>query len=418
MYLILSFNKLRKKLQKILFRVKLIKKTKKSLMTTSTKPASKTPLLFDKFTIDLCPWPEGPEGEYAKRFLTPFIKKGVGHFINNIKTDLRILVGEKYVVPLSINEGEDENSFVCSPYNYYISYGAITLNSMETGWTKPIIQGMLRAMGKVLKRYEINRVVVVNNWFFSTNLYPQLTPEQLEEIAKFLRAEFPNHALIFRSVDPSTNPVCFQTLTKIGFDYIANRQIFYIDQTTQKTLFESRLFKSDLRLLEKSGYEILDGKEVAENEIPRLVELYQNLYLKKYSELNPQLNESFVSLALKQNLMQFKALKKNGRIDGVIGYMMRDGKMFCPFFGYDRTLPKEAGLYRNLSTVLMLEAGKHNLFFHLSSGASMFKTIRKGVGCMEYMAVDYRHLGYARQFPWRLLKGLCNTIGVFYMKRI
>ena len=115
--------------------------------------------------------------------------------------------------------------------------------------------------------------------------------------------------------------------------------------------------------------------------------------------------------------MRFKALKKEGRIDGVVGFVERNGEMFCPFFGYDRSLPQELSLYRLLSTVLMLEADRRHLLFHQSAGASMFKKIRKAQSCIEYIAVDYRHLPFKRRIPWILLEKLCNSIGVIFMKR-
>ena len=120
---------------------------------------------------------------------------------------------------------------------------------------------------------------------------------------------------------------------------------------------------------------------------------------------------------LKKGLMHFKALRKEGRVDGIAGYVQRHGMMLCPFFGYDRTVPKEVGLYRLLSTVIMLEAQQSQLFFHQSSGASMFKQIRKASNCFEYTAVYHKHLSFRRKIPWVFLKGIYNTLGISYMKR-
>lgn len=372
--------------------------------------------LYDANQLDQCPWPQTVEGEYTRKFVTPLMKRGVSTYIENIRTDLRVLVGDQVVLPVTINQAEYENSYVCSPYSYYISYAKESLKLMTQKALYYSINALLWSVGKILQRYQVNKVVMVNNWFYSTSLYPSLQPQQVVQIAEFLQQQFPDHAIIFRSIDPHTSPIYYETLQKVGFDYIASRQIFFIDPH-QSSLFESRLFNSDLKLLKNSGYEIIDGEQLIKEDLSHVLKLYQDLYIHKYSNLNPQFNEEFLRLAMSQKLMQFQALKKEGRIDGVVGYVQRHGMMFSPFFGYDREIPKEVALYRLLSTVMMLEAHRQRLFFHLSSGASTFKKIRKANSCIEYMAVYHQHLPLKRKIPWLILKNMCNSLGKKYMER-
>lgn len=373
-------------------------------------------VLYDKHQLEACPWPQTPDGQYAQKFLTPLIQRGVSKYIENVQTDMRVLVMDGLVLPITINEAEYENSYVCSPYSYFISYAKESIDFLSQAWLYHLMNTLLAGAGKVLRQLHVNKVIVVNNWLYSTNLYPQTQPYQVMRIAQFLEQVFPDHAIVFRCVDRYTNPICFQTLQQMGFEFIAARQIFFLDPHDH-SLLESRIFKSDMKLLKNSGYEIIDGEQLTESEIPRVLELYRELYIQKYSTLNPKFNENFMRLVLEQKLLQFKALKKNGRIDGVVGYMQRNGKMYCPFFGYDSQVPKEVALYRLLSTLLMLEAYNHCLFFHQSSGASMFKKIRKAQSCIEYLAVSYKHLNITRHLPWKLLKNLYNSLGTIYMKR-
>jgi hypothetical protein len=377
---------------------------------------NKTITLYEAENLDKCHWPQNVDGYYAQKFLSPLIKRGVSTYIENVNTRLCALVCDQLVLPITINDAEYENSYVCSPYSYYISYAKESMDLLTQSWFRHMINTLLWGASKILFRYQINKVVVVNNWFYSTNLYPQLKPEHLSAIAQFLRHCFPDYAIVFRSIDSQTNPLCYQVLQQIGFDYIANRQIFFINPR-DSTLFETRLFKSDLKLLKNSGYEIVNGDQLKESDLSRMLDLYKDLYINKYSDLNPQFNEDFLHLMWTEKLMHFKALKKEGRIDGVVGYVQRNGMMQSPFFGYDRLLPKENALYRLLSTVLMLEAYDKNLLFHLSSGASMFKKIRKAHSCIEYMAIYHSHLSLKRRLPWNILKKMCNSIGIKYMER-
>lgn len=372
--------------------------------------------LYDAHNLADCPWPQTSDGQYAQTLLTPLIKKGVSHYIENVQTDLRVLTLDDLILPITINDAEYDNSYVCAPYSYFISYARESLGFLQQAWLYHSINVLLIGLGKIFRQFHFNKVIIVNNWLYSTNLYPQLQPQQVMKVAQFLQQSFPEHAIVFRSVDPHTNPVCYQTLQQMGYEYIATRQVFLIDPRNS-TLFESRLFKSDRKLLKNSKYEVIDGEQLAEEDIPRLLELYCDLYLGKYSTLNPKFNEDFLNLVLKKKLLHFKVLKKEGRIDGVVGYVQRNGRMYCPFFGYNLQVPKEESLYRLLSTVLMLEAYDHHLFFHQSAGASMFKKIRKAHDCIEYTAVFYKHLNIQRHLPWIMLKNLYNSVGIIYMQR-
>lgn len=356
------------------------------------------------------------EGQYARRLLTPLIENGVSKYIDNIHTDMRVLIVDDLVLPVTVNDGEYENSYVCSPYSYYISYAKESIRFLDQSWILPGIEALLDTVGKILRRLNINKVVTVNNWLSSTTLYPSIEPTQLVKIIDFLKINFPEHAIIFRCVDPYTNPICFQTLQKFQFEYIATRPIFFIDPL-QTTFYDSRLFKSDLKLLNNSGYEIIDNEQLKSEDSLRLLNLYQDIYINKYSNLNPMFNEEFLQLAINQKLFHFKALKKEGSIDAVAGYVERQGKMYCPFFGYDDSKPKEVALYRLLSTVLMREAYDRKLFFHQSSGASTFKKMRKAESCIEYSAIYCKHLKTRRRIPWYIIKQLYNSIGKRFMIR-
>lgn len=101
----------------------------------------------------------------------------------------------------------------------------------------------------------------------------------------------------------------------------------------------------------------------------------------------------------------------------MIGYLYRHGILFSPFFGYDLTKPTDTGLYRLLSTALMLEAKERKAIFHQSSGASFYKKVRRAEGYLEYTAVYHKHLSYRRRAPWLILRSITNSIGISFMQK-
>lgn len=371
--------------------------------------------LFDARQIDQLPWPNTPDGHYARKFLYPLIKNGVKHYIDNVDTTLYALLIDDLVLPVTVNDTQYDNSYVCSPYGHYIGYALDSIDNMKSSLIRRPLKAAVKTMARLFRFGKLNQVVIVNNWLFSTNLYPKISQEQVSAIRQFLQKHFPEHAILFRSIHTYGNAELYGVFEKNRFDMIASRQVFFMN-AADESIFQSRILKSDFSLLKKSQYEVVENEQLSDEIVPMLTELYRSVYLGKHSKLNPQLNQNFMKLTIDNRILHLKALRKNGRIDGVAGYFSRGNTMTSPFLGYDTTQPKESSLYRLTSTLLTQEAREKKMLFNLSSGASFPKKIRKGIPTLEYNAVYHGHLSIARRLPWYFLKGVMNSVGKVFMK--
>jgi hypothetical protein len=372
--------------------------------------------LFDSENIDQLIWPETEEGHFAKKLLLPLIKHGVQSYFDNVQTNMMALQIDNFVLPITINDAEVDNSYVCSFYSYYIGCGLNNLDSIKNKTFQKGVETVLKGLGKFLRAGKIDKVVSVNNWLFSTNLYPNLSENQILDIRNFIEKKFPTHAIAFRSINTIDKNSVIQALKNNRFNLIASRQIF-ITNSLEKEVFESRLFKSDIRFLNKTEYEVGELTTNEGTEIPKMLSLYRALYIDKYSSISPQLNEKFLQLLVDNQIFKFKTLKKNNQIDGIVGYYSAYGVMMSPFFGYDTKQPQQVGLYRLLSTILSLQAKDSGELFHQSSGASFYKSVRRAKSDIEYIAIYSKHLGYGRRFYWKALKIIMNYFGIYWMKK-
>ncbi len=372
--------------------------------------------VYDAATLQEMDWPHTEDGLFCKKFIEPLIYHGVQRYIKNVKTSMAVVRIDDLVLPITINEGEYDNSFVCSPYGYYISYALMYLNLIQNRVGRALCKVFMKSLAKVLPATHINRVVCVNNWPFATNIYPAMTPEQIASITQVLQQRYPNHAIEFRSLNTAMNQDCWNALKNQGYSLIASRQIFFTE-TQNPEIGKTRIFKSDLKLLKESEYEILDHSQLCSADIPRMLALYGEVYLEKYSDLNPQPTADFLQNCLNHQLLELRAIRKNGCIDGVVGFYCRNGVMTCPFFGYDTKKPQNLGLYRIMCTVLMKEALSRKMLFHQSSGAAFYKTIRRAQNCIDYTAVYTKHLPLFRHIPWMALRFLMNGIGIHFMDK-
>jgi len=365
--------------------------------------------LYDAKTISKLPWPGHQDANYAKRFLVPFISNGPDTYIENIQTELLALHIDDHVIPVTVSEVVPNNCFVCSPTSFYGGFSKERIAAIENKKLRSLLSPVGNLLHHGLNRGRIDKVIYVNNWLLSTNLYPNLTDDQLLRIRNLLVDRYPDHAIGFRSINEVDSLHCFRSLANSGFQLVATRPIYIVD-ANDASHFKSRMFKSDLKVLKNTDYNVVDESQIRPQDIPRIVDIYRKLYVDKYSNLNPKLTEQFIELVIENKILELKLLKKDGRVDGVLGFVAKNGVINSPLFGYDTSLPKELGLYRMISTLLSLEAKERGLLLNMSSGAGRFKTLRRANPYIEYNAVYTKHLNLKRKLPWAILKTLMNRI--------
>jgi hypothetical protein len=366
--------------------------------------------LYDALNIDQLEWPQTEVGQQAKSYLLPLIKEGVDKYIANVQTKLTVLAVDDLVIPITINEEEYQNSYVTS--NYYIAYAFEEWLKKAKPPLRTMMKPFVWMTGKFLKWIKINKIVMVNNWFFSTNLYPYIRSDQIVRISEFLKKTFPDYVLIFRNINPlQCHHVCAD-LKNEKFRVIGIRQVYIYDpnKKAELSLKASSHHRKDQKLISKNGYEVVRCDELEEKDLTRLIELYQKVYIEKYTSFSPQYTEKFLKQAIQNGFMDFICVRKHGVIDGVMGVRMMNGMMSVPFFGYETSLPSSVGLYRMLSVLAIKEAEKRNLVLNDSSGSSRPKQYRGLNPFPEYTAVFDRHLSMRRRFFWALGEWMCNHI--------
>ena len=359
-------------------------------------------------------WPATPDGDYARRFLSPLLEEGTAAFVANVATAMQIVRVGAVTLPITVGPpASTTTGYVASPFNQYVTYAGEEMRELR----RPVAVGaarlLLQLAGGWLQRAQIDQTVMINNWLLSTNLYPVAQRAEIDAVHRLLLAHFPAHTLLWRSVDGQANPGLLAQLQALGYRPIFSRQIYYQDVRNPELLRKKQV-KIDLAKLRKSTYRLLTHEEIPPAALPRLKALYDDLYLRKYSFHNPQFTHRFFAHMHAERLLELRALAANREIDGILGYFSRTGASGLvqtqPLFGYDTGLPQEAGLYRLLSTQTLLEGAANHRLIHASAGVGPFKRLRGGVGAIEYNLVYDRHLPDGRRRPWRFLEWLSHRV--------
>ncbi|WP_231506452.1 GNAT family N-acetyltransferase [Paenibacillus sp. UNC451MF] len=372
--------------------------------------------LYDRASAHRIPFPDTPEGHQVAKLLLPWLENSVTHYVANVTTSLYVLRIDDMLVPVTVNNKEYENSYVCSPFTHYVTYAREELYKLKSSFLESILGWMLDGMGLLLKAGHMNQTVHINNGLFSTNLYPTRVPRNLIEGLRLLRTKFPEHTIIFRSLTPILNGAWIHVLRQEQFRFIPSRQVYLFAPPSGKARW---LIKRDRRLLIKNKYEVVPPERLTLTDVPRLRLLYNMVYLEKHSRCNPWFTEAFFDQALLSGTLQIYALRNEltGTLDAVLGFYVKDGVMTTPVFGYDTSLPREVGLYRMLSAVLIDISEQFGWQLHESSGAAEFKRNRGAIPHIEYSAVFDADLPWIRRAGWTVLDRLLNRIGVPLMRK-
>lgn len=359
----------------------------------------------------------GPGDDRLRRWFAPLLAEGATWCAPNLDTRIAFLRTRSFEVPLTINEGEWDNSWICSPWTHYVSYADEEIGRA----TGPLLAGLSRVLfsrlGKWFRHAGLNRVVMVNNWLLSTNPWPRWDAEDLDEVVGALVARWPDRTIIFRALNERESGPLLQALAKRGARIIPSRQVWWYEPGSA-AVAESFEFRKDEKLLRRPDLGIVPHEAIGEGDYATLTKLYDSLYIGKYSRHNPRFTEDWFRHLHREGLAHFTALREpGGAILGVEACVELHGVLTSPIVGYDLDQPRSLGLYRRLAAIPVLEARRRGLPLNLSAGVGRFKALRGGEPVMEYLAVIDRHLPAFRRRPWACIEALSKHLLAPYVRR-
>jgi hypothetical protein len=371
--------------------------------------------LYQKGNVDKFDWPK--DCQYEKNYILPFIKNGSTKYIANVETEMALLRINEYLFPLTINNREYESSYVCSIYNACISYSKEEMIKLGSKPLELALKNIANITGLLLKSAQINKVVSINNWLLSTNLYQDWDGQNIKTMTDFLIEKFPSHAIISRSLNKQANLKLLKQYQENGYCLVPSRQVYLYDKKNNDYTKKQNT-KWDFKLLKNTEYNLVSHEEITPKDYSRITELYNKLYLEKYSLNNPQFTEECIGLWHKNKLILMQGFRnRNGVLDGIIGFFERGGITTAPLVGYDTALPKSLGLYRMLIAFAIKHADSYQRVLNISSGASEFKRLRGAIPEIEFSVVYTKHLSRYRKSVWKILTWILTNFGIPLMRR-
>lgn len=368
------------------------------------------PDLFDPSVGPSRGWPTGAAAERA--YLKAFARHGSRGLISNLRTRVLGLRWENEIFPVTVNDAEYGDSYVCLPHTAYALYAKAELGIVDVGPWAPALHLMADVAGGVFRAIEINRIVHLNNWMLSTNLHGSWRGDGLAEIRDLLVKTFPNHILAIRSINRWSDAELTARLARDGWKMLPSRQV-YVTDDLDRNWEQRRNTRRDLRFFAKSPYTVDPLDVLRPGDAERIAHLYALLYVDKYSKLNPAFTPEFIEMTHRDGVFRYRGVRgDDDKLAAVVGCFVRGGILSTPIVGYDTALPVKDGLYRIACILSARMAQEFGARVNDSAGAARFKRSRGASPVIEFSAFFVEHLAWPRRAVIRGLEWLLNRVAV------
>ncbi|MFI3255749.1 MAG: hypothetical protein R3Y63_15705 [Eubacteriales bacterium] len=306
------------------------------------------------------------------------------NLVSNAQGQSYVLVmDKKYYIPVFVGESAPKNTYLVSLFSHYILYAKEELGELNNKTMECFGNIALSLVGFLLKPCRIDDVVYVNQLLVSTNLYPDFPFH--EEVNHFLAKKFPKKVICWNSINEKTTPTLYQEMKRTEMLFLPSRSVFYYTEFPNKL---SRDLKRDIAFRSKSNL-LIKKLETNNFDGDRVKQLYDMLYLDKYSKFNPNYTKSYFESTLSTGFIEYYGLFDGEEMVGVVGFFTVENTSATPVVGVDSSRSIKEGIYRLLVLKAYDEARNNDRIFHCSAGAGSFKRNRQAKNVFEYRVLHF-----------------------------
>ena len=255
----------------------------------------------------------------------------------------------------------------------------------------------------VLRLTRADHAVYVNHLLFSTSLYGAWTAEDLAPALAALRRAFPKQAIVWRSLNAEDNAGLLAAMDRHGARRVVSRMVWTLADPARQWTPRTDA-KADRKLVAAGGLSVEAPTKLSPEDLRRVIQLYEDVYLTKYSRTNPAYRPDMLRAAIESGVLNLQLVRgPEGDIQAFAADHVYDRVLSSPMLGHDRDRPASAGLYRVAMSLSVLRALEAGLGVNYSAGAGAFKRHRGAKPTLEYMAVFDGHLPLWRRMGYGLL---------------
>ena len=264
-------------------------------------------------------------------------------------------------------------SYLVSPTVHMIDYGRYEA-TLELG-VPPALARAIEALRPLVRATGWDRQVQICQSLFSTNLLPDAGT--VLAAADRAARDHPDRAVVLRSLNDRHHSALMEALRARGFALVPSREVWIHDPRGRPT----RDLRQDRARLARSG---LRRGIVGEREAEAALSLYEALYHRRYTPLNPHYTPTFLARAIRAGTLEVHGLWDGAALVGMQALHRAGDELSTPMIGY---APGRPGLYSLTSVAAFDVAAAEGRSFNLSAGVAGWKRNRGAAPSLERFAI-------------------------------
>lgn len=343
------------------------------------------------------------EKDFSNKLYNILTSNKIENLFNNVKTRIQHYNLDKKLIIATITDTVFKNNcYIVSPYALIINYSKTELYKIKKPFLIFIIKILIHFFSLILSFFKIDKIQVLNNFMLSTNFFSDDWEDiDVTTLTKIALKKHPKHTLAIRSINKIQNKKLLSNLLRNGWIKVVTRQVYiFVDFQLKK-----RDLIRDLELLKSERFIFIEPNSDNFEHFKIAEELYNKLYLEKYTEENIQYTALYMQQLYKNHLLHLRLLldRETNKFVAVVGLIGDESTVTAPIVGYEISRLNKDALYRRCLIYIIKYAYDNHLLLNLSSGAPDFKINRGAVPEIEYMLVNVNHLNLTRKLLWSVL---------------
>lgn len=345
-------------------------------------------------------WGQGHEdlGVYMRALA----RLGPDGALDNARLDLVALQLTDRALPIVVPEGAQH----CWLTSLAVTYGKALRDEIDRdqrGALAWLYRGVSWLAEGVLRLTRADQVVYVNHLLFSTSLYGAWTAADLGPALATLRRVFPKRAIVWRSLNAEDNADLLAAMDSHGARRVVSRLVWTLPDPARQWAPRTDA-KADRKLVAAGDLSVETPTDLSPEDLLRVIELYEDVYLTKYSRANPAYRPDMLRAAIDSDVLNLQLIRgPEGDIQAFAADHVYERMLSSPMLGHDRSQAASVGLYRVAMSLSVLRALEAGLSVNYSAGAGAFKRHRGAKPALEYMAVFDAHLPLWRRIGYGVL---------------
>lgn len=343
--------------------------------------------------------------------LTALLAEGADRLLANAGgAELRAVDVAGVRVPLAVCPDTSPRASILQPTAHYLDYPSIEIAKVSSFWTESRLKLATQPLRQLFKIGGIDRVAYLNHWLTTAAPPIRASTAELRRSFAEIAGDYPGHAVVIPNVVPALHGDYPNRLEAAGCLLIPSRVVWIYDPAKSRlgSAFQNRRHSMNKarRARESLAPGMVGRKELCRR-LDEVHRLYRELYIDRYSRLNPQYTETFFA-----RLIESPAIEATGWVDPDDRLEMFsldrtvEGAMVWSVKGHSLEAVRPRRLNGACFGHYIVRADAEGGPSNWGGGSGQFKRQRGAEPAQEFDAVYLRHLKKGRRMPWQILRRL------------